>query len=160
MSIGQVQGRRWTPMKVFVAIAVAAGLAAGCGDASDLPHHLMPVKVTVGPHLPDTLDLGVHLKIESLADEILTLTIQIDSERLRNSPGRDDLSLHPIYRGDGPVQITLQPRANLDFWFTQDQLAPDDSIVVTARNCAPRLVRVPTDAKRGPVEAIAIGPVE
>ena len=149
-------GLSW-PMRVLAAVAF---LLAGCGPASGPPRPLMPVRVTVEPHVPGTLELGVHLKLENLADEAITVAVEIESDALRNSPGSDDPSVHPIFRGDGPVEITLSPRGTLDFWFTQDQLSAEDPILVTHRAYAAQLVRVPADAMRGSIEAIAIGPVE
>jgi hypothetical protein len=154
-------GDGWKAALRLPSVLVAAAIvAAGCGDPANLPRPAMPVKVTVEPHLPDTLDLGVHLKLQSLVDEEITVTVEIESDALRNDPARDDPGIHPIFWGDGPVQLTLAPRATLDFWFARGQLAPEDPIVVTHGVYAAQLVRVPADAGRGPVEAIAIGPVE
>jgi len=145
---------------VRATLAVAVLLPAACDLESDTPRPAMPVRVTIAPHIPDTLELGVHLRLENLADEPITVNVEIDSESLRNDPGGDDLSIHPIFRGEGPVQVTLSPRGELDFWFTRGQLATDDPVVITHANFAAQLVRVPADATRGVVEAIAIGPVE
>lgn len=152
--IGRISGFVW------MATVATAALLAACGDAPGLPRPRMPVKVTVEPHNPDTLALGVRLKLENLLDEAVTVTVEIESESLRSDPDAGDLSIHPIFRGDGPVELTLAPRAAIDFWFAGGQLAPDDSIVVTHGVYAAQLVRVPADATRGPVEAIAVGPVE
>ena len=148
------------PILLRAALALAALIPAACDLAPDTPRPVMPVRVTIEPHIPDTLDLGVHLRLENLVDEPITVTVEIDSDSLRNDPGGDDLSIHPIFRGDGPVQVTLSPKGELDFWFTRGQLATDDPVVITHANFAAQLVRVPADATRGVVEAIAIGPVE
>jgi len=146
----------------FVPAAMVATvvMSHGCGEAADMPRPMMPVKVTVEPHIPDTLDLGVHLRLKSLSDETITVSVEIESDSLSNSPESEDLSIHPIFRGDGPVEITIEPGAEVDFWFTRGQLSPEDPIIVTHRTYAAQLVRVPVDATKGPVEAIAIGPVE
>lgn len=142
------------------AALLVALVSAACDSSSGAPRPAMPVRVTIEPHIPGTLELGVHLRLENLVDESVTVTVEIDSDSLRNDPGGDDLSIHPIFRGDGPVQVTLSPRGQLDFWFTKGQLAAEDPILVTHAFYAAQLARVPADAKRGVVEAIAIGPVE
>jgi hypothetical protein len=131
------------------AVLLVVLVSAACDVVSDTPRPAMPVRVTIEPHIPGTLELGVHLRLENLVDESVT-----------NEPGGDDLSIHPIFRGDGPVQVTLAPKGQIDFWFTRDQLAAEDPILVTHSLYAAQLARVPADAKRGVVEAIAIGPVE
>lgn len=153
--IAPVRIAGWTLVGVL-----ATTLPFGCGAADEAPRPMMPVKVTVEPHIPGTLDLGVHLRLENLKDEILTVTVEIDSDLLGNSPDGKDLSLHPIFWGDGPVEVTLNPRATLDFWFSSSQIAPEDPITVTHGRYAALLVRVPTEAEPRAVEAIAIGPVE
>jgi hypothetical protein len=142
------------------AVLLVVLVSAACDVVSDTPRPAMPVRVTIEPHIPGTLELGVHLRLENLVDESVTVTVEIDSDSLRNEPGGDDLSIHPIFRGDGPVQVTLAPKGQIDFWFTRDQLAAEDPILVTHSLYAAQLARVPADAKRGVVEAIAIGPVE
>lgn len=143
-----------------VLVPLVAVFAVACDLGSSTPRPAMPVRVSIEPHIPDTLDLGVHLKLENQLDEAVTVVVEIDSDALRNSPGRDDLSMHPIFRGDGPVEVSIPARGKLDFWFSNGQLAPDDPVVVTHQRYAAQLVRVPTEATKGPVEAIAIGPVE
>jgi len=144
-----------------IAAMLATVIPSGCGLGEESPRPIMPVKVTVEPHIPGTLDLGVHLRLENLADEVVTVTVQIESELLgTESGGGKDLSLHPIFWGDGPVEVTINPKATLDFWFSNGQVAPEDPITVTHALYAAMLVRVPTESEPRTTEAIAIGPVE
>lgn len=143
-----------------VLFPLVALLPVACELGTPTPRPAMPVRVSIEPHIPDTLELGVHLKLENLLDESVTVLVEIDSDALRNSPDRDDLSMHPIFRADGPVEVSIPARGKLDFWFTREQLSPEDPVVVTHERYAAQLVRVPVDAGKGPVEAIAIGPVE
>lgn len=149
-----------TILSDLASLAIASAVVFGCDSSAVLPRPAMPVRVTLETHLPETLELGVHLRLENLLEEAITVAVDIDSESLRNDPGRDDLSIHPIFRGDGPVQVTLAPKGMIDYWFSRGQLSPEDPIVITHLSYAAQLVRVPADTGRGTVEAIAIGPVE
>ncbi len=144
----------------MAAMVAAVATIGGCGGSPESPRPLMPVKVTVEPHIPGTLELGVHVRLESLSDEPITVMVDIESDALRADPMSDDPTIHPIFRGDGPVEVSLTSRGNADFWFTRGQLDPGDRIVVTHAAFAAQMARVPTAEAAETVEAIAIGPVD
>jgi len=143
----------------LLVVATALVVALGCGAESG-PKPAMPVRVTVEPHVPGSLALGVHLKLENVGDLPLTVLVSVESQTLRSWSGRKDLSIHPIFRGEGPAEVTLEPGSLADFWFSADQVAPLDPILVSHPRYATLLVKVPEDARSGVIEAIAIGPVE